>query len=450
MSLEYPKIRPVEAIPAQDNLICLRDPLGISDKLIFLPPELFFIVSLFDGNHSILDIQTAYTRRYGTLLFSDRVKELIEKLDSLFFLESSRFEEARNKMLDEFRKAPLRKAAHAGIAYEKDKNALLKQLGSFFEGEDGPGLPERVPSSEKTHLEKIKVEEEIKKPVSEKAIMEDNTSGLPSGKDGSDAKPDGRLIGLIAPHIDLIRGGKCFAWSYHELSKRCRAKTFVILGISHVQTNRRFVLTEKDFETPLGLVPSDRDFIAGLRRRFTTDFFEDELVHRSEHSVEFQALFLRYIYPDEERLRIVPILCSSRDEIISGYSPSEDPEFCEFILALKAECEARDDEICLIAGVDLSHLGKRFGQNISMTPAVLKKAEIDDMNMIQFILNRDADGFMHFIQEEKDRRNVCGVPAIYTLLKLLNAKEAKLLRYEQAVDQNTSSVVTFMGATFYR
>lgn len=409
MSLEYPKIRPVEAIPAQDNLICLRDPLGISDKLIFLPPELFFIVSLFDGNHSILDIQTAYTRRYGTLLFSDRVKELIEKLDSLLFLESSRFEEERKRVLDEFRKVPFRKASHAGIAYEKEKNALLKQLGSFFEGVEA--LPEQANKT---------------------------------------PEPAGKLIALIAPHIDLIRGGKCFAWSYYELSKRCRAKTFVILGISHVQTNRRFVLTEKDFETPLGVVPSDRDFIAGLRRRFTTDFFEDELVHRSEHSVEFQALFLRYIYPDEERLRIVPILCSSRDEIISGCSPSEDPEFCEFISALKAECEERADEICLIAGVDLSHLGQRFGQNIRMTPAFLKKAEVDDMNMIQFILKRDAEGFMRFIQEEKDRRNVCGVPAIYTLLKLVDSKEAKLLRYDQAVDQNTSSVVTFMGAAFYK
>lgn len=445
MSIEYPKIRPVEAIPAQENLICLRDPMGISDKLIFLPPELFFIISLFDGNHSILDIQTAYTRRYGTLLFSDRVKELIEKLDSLLFLESSRFEEARKNALEEYRKAPLRKASHAGVAYEKGKNALLKQLNSFFEGPDGPKIPERAQTSEEAPIKKIPEET-----ISIKVTPTPQSEAAPSMEANRTTEPDTKLTGLIAPHIDLIRGGKCFAWSYSELSKRCRAKTFVILGISHVQTNRRFVLTEKDFETPLGVVPADREFINGLRRRFTMDFFEDELVHRNEHSVEFQALFLRYIYPDEERLRIVPILCSSRDEIISGCSPSEDPEFSEFLSALKAECSERDDEPCLIAGVDLSHLGQRFGQNISMTPAVLKKAEIDDMNMIQLILNRDAEGFMHFIQEEKDRRNVCGVPAIYTLLKLINAKEAKLLRYDQAVDMETSSVVTFMGAAFYR
>ena len=54
-TMDNPKLRPVEAIATQDNMICLRDPLGFSDKLIFLPQDLFFIVTLFDGKHSILD-----------------------------------------------------------------------------------------------------------------------------------------------------------------------------------------------------------------------------------------------------------------------------------------------------------------------------------------------------------------------------------------------------------
>ena len=86
-NLDYPKLRPLEALPAQQNRICLRDPQGFSDKLVILPPEAFFIVTLFDGNHSVLDIQEAYTRRFGEILFSDKVRELIDKLDSCLFLE---------------------------------------------------------------------------------------------------------------------------------------------------------------------------------------------------------------------------------------------------------------------------------------------------------------------------------------------------------------------------
>ena len=52
-------------------------------------------------------------------------------------------------------------------------------------------------------------------------------------------------------------------------------------------------------------------------------------------------------------------------------------------------------------------------------------------------------------EEEQDRRNVCGVPAIYTLLRVVEAKEGKLLRYEQAVDQAGQSVVSFMAGAFY-
>ncbi len=406
MIMDYPKLRPVEAVTARDNLICLRDPLGISERLICLPPELFFIVSLFDGNHSILDIQAAYTRRYGTLLFSDKVREIIEKLDSYLFLESDRFYEAQNRAVEEFRKATLREASHAGTAYEKDREALLKQIESLFDAPEGPGLP-------------------------------------------ASQAPTGRLRGLIAPHIDIRRGGACFALSYAELARECSATTFIVLGISHVQTRRRFVLTEKDFDTPLGVLPVDRDFIASMRKQCTIDFFEDEFVHKSEHSVEFQALFLRYLFPAGEKARFVPILCSSRDEISSGRSPSEDTEFLEFTSALKSVCEERGGQACIIAGVDLSHLGQRFGQNLTMTPAMLKKAEIDDRRMIQFILDRDAEGFIRLIQEEKDSRNVCGVPAIYTLLKLVDATSVLLLKYDQSVDPATQSVVTFMSAAFY-
>ena len=71
--IEYPKLRAVEAIAAREDLFCLRDPLGFSDQLVFLPREALFVLSLFDGNHSVLDIQAAYTSRFGELLFGEKV-----------------------------------------------------------------------------------------------------------------------------------------------------------------------------------------------------------------------------------------------------------------------------------------------------------------------------------------------------------------------------------------
>jgi AmmeMemoRadiSam system protein B len=405
-AMDYPKLRPVEALPAQENMICLRDPQGFSDKLLLIPPALFYVVSLFDGRHSVLDIQTAYTRRFGDLLFSEKIREIIDQLDEALFLESERFHQARRQAVEDFRKAAVRESTHAGMSYEEKPAELERQLEALFAEPDGPGVPDT-------------------------------------------AHPTGRLRGLIAPHIDLRRGGRCFAWSYAELARESSALTFVILGIAHVPTKHPFVLTAKDFKTPFGRVATDRAFLESLGAHCHTDFYEDEFCHRSEHSVEFQVLFLQYLYRTAEDLRIVPILCSLPPELYLGAAISEHSEVEEFVQALRKALERADSKVCCIAAVDLSHIGRRFGQNIDLSPELLKQVEREDRAMIDTILGRDEEAFFRGIQQEQDRRNVCGVPAIYTLLRVIEAEEGKLLRYEQAADQASQSVVSFMAGAFY-
>jgi len=404
--MEYPKLRPVEAIPAQDNMICLRDPQGFSDKLLLIPQSLLFIISQFDGKHSVLDIQAEYTRKFGDLLLSDKVRRIIDQLDAALFLDSERFQQAQAEAVETFRAASVREAAHAGVSYEAQAEGLRKQLEAPFINPEGPGLPDASGAS-------------------------------------------GRLRGLIAPHIDLRRGGLCFAWSYAELARECSARTFLLLGIVHVQTRHPFVLTAKDFKTPFGVVSTDREFLEALRCRCRTDFYEDEFCHRGEHSIEFQVLFLQYLYSGEEPLRIIPVLCSLPPELYQGGSIAEHPEIGEFIDALSKTVKESSSEVCCIAAVDLSHIGQRFGQNVAMQPQLLEKIETEDRSMIETILTGEAEAFFRGIQEERDRRNVCGVPAIYTLLRILEADNGKLLRYEQAVDTATQSVVSFMAGAFY-
>ncbi len=404
-SLEYPKLRPVEAIPAEEGMVCLRDPAGFSDKLVFLPRELFFIVVLFDGAHSILDIQEAYTKKFGELLFSARVQEIIDKLDSALFLESERFEKYRDNAVAGFKRLKTRPALHAGAAYEEDPAGLKARLAGLFESAGETASP---PEDEN----------------------------------------DDTMAGMIAPHIDIKRGGVCFAKSYRALSRGSKADTFVVLGIAHVHTARRFVLTDKDFETPLGDVPCDREFVEELSDSCDTDFFEDEWTHRGEHSVEFQAVFLRYLYPEKE-IRIVPVLCSSHDGDYLTPSLGEDDEFTEFTEALRKAALKRKERLCFIASVDLAHLGRRFGQDITIDPSFLELAKRKDEEMIGHITGLDAEGFLGHIVGENDSRNVCGVPAIYTFLKLVDAKRADLFGYDQSVENETGSVVTFMSAGFY-
>ena len=110
----------------------------------------------------------------------------------------------------------------------------------------------------------------------------------------------------MAPHIDLRTGGSCFAYAFKALMEAKPIDTCIILGTGHEPLPNYFALCRKDFETPLGLVTADNDFIDELTCRCSLDLFADEFAHRREHTIEFQTLFLKLLLPE---VSIVP--CSA-------------------------------------------------------------------------------------------------------------------------------------------
>ena len=408
MTIDYPKLRYVEAFPEQMNgqtVICLRDPQNLTDKVVFLPYTLFYLVSLFDGQHSILDIQAAYTRRFGDMIFSDHIKQLIEQLDEHLFLDSDRFHEYRQRLEEDFRQSTVRHAAHVGGAYEADPQRLREQLNGLFATPDGPGQP---------------------------AV-------------GSRA---GSLKAAIVPHIDIRRGNSCYTLGYKEIAESADADLFIILGTDHCSGTALFNITTKDFETPLGLVETDRAFIEELQRRYgEDDLFANEFSHRSEHSIEFQVIFLQYLFgdrlrPDEkgtERqylfgekrpFKIVPILCASFHEMLREDTlPINHQRAGTFIRALKetiGDSEALGKRTCLIAGADLAHMGQRFGDQEPLTPGFLGYIEAEDRSMLDCVTSLNADGFFRAIQKDQDRRRICGFPSIYTLLSTVDGTTGRV------------------------
>ena len=406
--MDIPKLRQVEAFPAEvagQKVVCLRDPLGFSDKALFLPYAAYFIVSLLDGNNSILDIQAEYMRRFRQLLFREKVEEIIEQLDANLFLENERFKKHKEKVGVEFLSSPIRQAFLAGKSYPLDPKGLKEELDGLFTAQEGPGLP--------------------------------------SPKAGG---PE--LKGAIIPHIDLARGGSSYAWGYKEIAERCPARLFVILGTCHSEMKQAFCATRKDFDTPLGLVPTDQPFLDLLEKELGPALFADEVAHRNEHSLEFQALFLKYIFGGEREIKIVPVLCSSfHDAMARRVVPLEIESIADFISSLKKAISARGEGVCLIASGDLSHVGPRFGDAEPVSQYQLRVLAQEDLSSVALMEKLDADGMFRQIAEERDRRKVCGLPPFYTLLKVIEAKEGKLLKYGQW--PNSQGTVTFASLAFY-
>jgi AmmeMemoRadiSam system protein B len=407
--MDYPRLRPIEAFPVDlggREVICLRDPTQLTDEAVFVPREALFILAHFDGEHSILDIQEAYTRQYGQLLYGDTIRGLVAKLDESLLLDSERFEAHRQQLIGAFRRSPVRRAAHAGTAYEADPIALSAQLAGYFADPTGPGTAAAL------------------------AI-------------------DRAVQGILSPHIDPRRGGPCFAWAY-EAMRQVTADVFVIFGTAHQPTSVPFPLTLKDYETPLGVVETDKTLVRALARRYPTDLLSDEMAHRSEHSIEFQVLFLQYILGPARKFRVVPILVGSFHEcVVRGINPAEMVHIADFIQAIREVVRACAEPVCYIAGGDLAHVGMKFGDQGRLTSALLEQVAREDDGLLAAAARMDAGGFFRVIAEHHDRRRICGFPPTYMLLSTMPATAGTVLKYDQAVEPATQSMVSYASVVFH-
>ncbi len=403
----YPHLRAVDIFPITNEgrqSICLRDPLNIASNMLILPMPAFFIVSMFDGQHSILDIQEIFMQRFQQVVPTETIEDLVSRLDQELFLESDTFYKAMDELKKEFRQSPIRHAAHAGLSYEAEPTGLKMQLDEYLQP------------------------------------LIDNSATL-----------NGNHVDiLISPHIDIRRGGECFAYAYRELVSREPADLYIIFGTAHQCRQRMFTLTKKSFETPFGMVETDTNFIDQLSNAVEYDLFEEEFLHRDEHSIEFQVLWLKYVLGDSWNGKIVPILCGSfHPYIADGASPSDDPETKHTLDKIRSLINEYEGKVSIIVGADMSHVGKRFGHAEGIPPAELDRVEREDIDILESMLQGDAEGFYQSIAKNKDRNNVCGLSPIYMSLACKKVTNGRLLKYEQAIEEDTESVVSFASVAFY-
>jgi len=387
------------------RLIGLRDPSGYTSSVVLLPQAAVEMLALFDGERSILDVQAELTRRHGQIVPRADIEGLIEALDEHGFMDSARFAARRAATDAAFLAASTRPAAHAGGAYPVGPEEVRAAFEGFFTGPDGPG-----------------------------AIDWTNVAG-----DGVRA--------IIAPHIDFQRGGPAYAWAYRDLAERCRANLFVIFGTCHAGMRDPWALTRKSYETPLGPVAVDQDFVERLAARAEQDCFGSENAHRAEHSIEFQAVVLRYLYAGRRDVAIVPVLASfAHEALLRGQDPEDDPRVPRFLEALRETIATSGRRVALIAGADLAHVGPRFGDPEPVSGLERERIAREDRAMLGAVAAGDARGFFEAVAGDGDRRRICGLSPIYAALRLLERGAGTLRHYGQWPDPQ--GLVSYASVVF--
>lgn len=402
-------MRPVNAFPvlySGKEMICLKDASGITASTILVPKAVFLIISMLNGKNSVRDIQAAYMRKFGNMLFSDHIQKIIDDLDKNFFLEGERFEAYQQRLITEFKEAAMRPYLRQGDGPDREPARLKKELASYYSHPDGPG--ESFP--------------EI---------------------------PSGCIKGIMVPHIDYMRGGPCYAWGYRVVETIDDVDTFVILGVNHMAAEPLFSVTPKPFETPLGLIDTDRDFVQTLIENCDQDLLAGEFYHRSEHSVELQTVWLKHLYTEKGDVKIVPVLCGSFESYIAqGLSPIQDARVLDFVKSVKGAIAASGRKVCLMASVDLSHIGPQFGDERRVSRGNLLDIRDADLESLRSIEALDREGYWQSVARDRNKRHICGLSAIYILLSIIEARAGKLLKYYQWRDEQGMGCVTFASMVF--
>ncbi|HVP25006.1 MAG TPA: AmmeMemoRadiSam system protein B [Methanomicrobiales archaeon] len=214
-------------------------------------------------------------------------------------------------------------------------------------------------------------------------------------------EPREGVVGIVSPHAGYPYSGAVAGEAFAALDPDFSG-TFVVVGPSH----RGFLTCASaiPWETPLGIVDTDADFVRELGIEV------DEFSHQGEHSLEVQMPFIKYRFP---RARIAPVMMGDQG-----------PGSAAAIAAKIGKAwKATGREIRIVASSDFSHY----------VPAEV--ARKDDLFAIGALSNLDTAGFYHRVAERGV--SACGYGPIATLClegKEMGAARGELLTYRTSGD----------------
>ena len=402
----FPPVRIVDVLPVEqdgETLFCLHDALGYAPSQVALSPPAFFVATCLDGNSGVEQVQQAFAQQFGGAVIEEaQVQEIVDFLDEQGFLYSPRFEAMRQEIDGAYLRAPARPAMLAGAGYPAEPDALRAFIGEFFTRGDAPGSPPAA---------------------------------------GDPAAPP--LPGLVAPHIDFERGGHVYAHSYRRLYAYGRPDVAFVFGVAHSGIPVPFALTRKHFDTPFGVVETDQDIVGALAEACAWDPFEGEVCHRTEHSIEFQAVMLAYLYGTG--IKMVPVLCGDLREG-GGEKPGSGAGVDRFLRACAEAVAAPERRATVIAAADLAHVGQRFGDEFDIDEDIVAGVAARDEEDLAHVLAGGADAWYDSVMRDANARRVCGVNCIYAALRALDGRGAagELLHYDYAHDPS-GGIVSFAG-----
>ncbi|RMH79915.1 MAG: AmmeMemoRadiSam system protein B [Acidobacteria bacterium] len=238
------------------------------------------------------------------------------------------------------------------------------------------------------------------------------------------------MLGLIVPHMDLRVARETYWEGYGRIKEH--KELIIILGVSHYWHEMPFSALPLDMETPFGILKTDTELFRKLQELYSFDLAHDILSYRKEHSIEFASLYAKMLFPEAKALAL----------IVSYGSLDFLKELAENLLRL---IDRKLHRTFVISSIDLSHVGKKFGDLCSYDPSFRDR---EYLNLIGELKTEEA---FRLLESDQNSTRIDGqyTNVVFShILRCAGIKSGELFDYKVYHEEPTDSKVSYASMGF--
>jgi len=240
------------------------------------------------------------------------------------------------------------------------------------------------------------------------------------------------IKGMIIPHIDIKVALDTYIRAFSYL-KNVKEKIIFIFGVPHFWYEIPFSISSKNFKVDNKIIESDFNLIEKINSNFEYDITEDYLSFKNEHSIDFPIILISFL---KEKKKVIASLVSEnqKENLI---------KIKEKIL--KAIKDFKND-IFFISSIDLSHTGKKFGDEKNYDPE-----EIDKTYLECLVKLKNEEGGFDLLEKNKNKTRIDGKNTNFLfigILKELGVQKGEIIDYRKYYEKLTDSTVSYSLIVF--
>lgn len=371
--------------------LVLHDPFGIAEGPIMVHADMVDVLQSCDGSTTYEDLATAAgVPTDGPEIM--RLRVFLGQLDQMGYFTGEGYEMRASRAIPEWDALAERPPVCAGSVYPSDPT----ELATFL----------------------------------------DALTGATAIGQGAGSAHNADIAGVLMPHIDFRVAPDVYAPGFAAIRDH-DADLVVLIGTSHYWGNDAFILTEKDFATPIGTVQTDRALVRALAAALPGVAGTD-LAHRPEHSLELHLVGLRHCWPHRP-FTIVPILVTMEALATGVLEQSVD-------VLRRTVAESGRKALWLVSG-DLAHVGPKFGDD-APARVMIDDVSAADRRLLDQLETASAPGYHAEIEATDHRYRVCGHAPTAVALHTFRPAGGEVLAYDVWHEDETDSAVSFATVVF--